>query len=118
MNIIEELSSQEVWFSFLETKVASGNLNKSQIEDLSAFIQKKDYLSIVKKIENNERFLPPSKAIISKQYSTKKRTVYIFSREENYVLKLLTYLLIRHYDHIFSKNLYSFRANHGVKKAI
>lgn len=33
----------------------------------------------------------------------------IFLREENYVLKLLTYLLIRQYDDVFAKNLYSFR---------
>lgn len=104
--------------SFLESKVASGNMNKSQMDDMSAFVHNKEYMPIVDKIKNNEGFLPPSKVIISKQYSSKKRTVYIYSREENYVLKLLTYLLIRHYDHIFAKNLYSFRANHGVKKAI
>ena len=30
----------------------------------------------------------------------------------------MTYLLIRRYDCIFAKNLYSFRSNHGVKEAI
>lgn len=118
MNIIEELDCQEIWTSFLETKAASGNMNKSQMEDFASFVQKREYASVVQKIKNGECFLPPSKVIISKQYTTKKRTVYIFSREENYVLKLLTYLLIRHYDHVFAKNLYSFRAGHGVKKAI
>lgn len=118
MCIIDELNRQDIWNSFLEAKIEAGNLNKSQFEDLSAFVQNKEYLPVVDRIKNKEGFLPPCKAIISKQYSSKKRTVYIFSREENYVLKLLTYLLIRHYDHVFAKNLYSFRANHGVKKAI
>lgn len=118
MCLIDELNRQEIWTSFLEDKKEACNLNKSQLEDLSAFVQNKEYLPIIDKIKNKEGFLPPYKAIISKQYSSKKRTVYIFSREENYVLKVLTYLLIRHYDHVFAKNLYSFRANHGVKKAI
>lgn len=83
-----------------------------------AFIRNKEYMPVVDKIKRGGGFLPPSKVILSKQFSTKKRTVYIYSREENYVLKLLTYLLIRHYEHIFANNLYSFRANHGVKRAI
>lgn len=41
--------------------------------------------------------------------SGKKRVVYIFPREESYILKLLTFLLIRRYDYIFAGNHYSFR---------
>ena len=93
-------------------------MDKRQIEDLSSFIHNKEYIGVIDKIKNKVDFLPPLKKIISKQYSTKKRVVYSFSREENYVLKLLTYLLIRQYDFVFAKNLYSFRAKHGVKKAI
>lgn len=118
MSIIDKLNSHDVWLSFLETKAASNNCDKRRLKDLSLFIEKREYEPVVRKIAGGESFLPPSKRIISKQHSTKKRTVYIFPREENYVLKLLTYLLIRHYDHIFAKNLYSFRANHGVKRAI
>ena len=118
MSIVDKLYDHEVWISFYDEKVESGNCNKKELEDLFSFIKKKEYIPVVDKIRNRKPFLPPSKRIISKQYSTKKRTVYIYSREENYVLKLLTYILIRQYDYIFAKNLYSFRANHGVKKAI
>ena len=44
--------------------------------------------------------------------------VYVFKRDENIRLKLLTHLLVREYDNLFSPNLYSFRVNSGVKKAI
>ena len=104
--------------SFLDEKMSSKNMGKRQIEDLSSFIHNREYLGVIDKIKNKDKFLPPVKKIVSKQYSSKKRIVYSFSREENYVLKLLTFLLIRQYDHIFAKNLYSFRAKHGVKKAI
>lgn len=118
MNLIEKLSDHRNWIAFYDEKVESGNVCKSEIDDLFSFIEKKEYIPIVIKITRGKSFMPPSKRIISKQCSTKKRTVYIYSREENYVLKLLTYLLIRQYDYIFAKNLYSFRANHGVKRAI
>lgn len=94
------------------------NMNKGQLEDLSSFIHNREYLGVIDKIKNKEEFRPPIKKVVNKQYSSKKRIVYSFSREENYVLKLLTFLLIRQYDHVFARNLYSFRANHGVKKAI
>ena len=42
--------------------------------------------------------------------SGKKRVGYIFPREESYILKLLTSLLIRRYDYIVAGNHYSFRA--------
>lgn len=118
MNILKKISEQEVWMSFLDEKISANNMNKNELDDLSNFIRNKEYLNVVDKILNNESFLPPLKRTICKQYSSKKRIVYSFPREENYVLKLLTYLLIREYDYIFANNLYSFRAKHGVKKAI
>ena len=118
MSILDKLTNQEIWTSFLEEKMAAKNMNKRQIEDLASFIHNKEYLEVSDRIRNKESFSPPLKKFISKQYSTKKRVVYTFSREENYILKLLTYILIRQYDYVFAKNLYSFRANHGVKRAI
>lgn len=118
MSLIDKLHDHKNWISFYDEKVESGNCNKKEIEDFFSFIEKKEYIPVVNKIRRGETLQPPSKRIISKQYSTKTRTVYIYSREENYVLKLLTYLLIRQYDYVFAKNLYSFRANHGVKRAI
>ena len=118
MSLIDQLASQEIWNSFLVEKIDANHLDKRQLADLSSFIQHREYLPVVHKIVNKEHFRPPLKQAISKQSSSKKRIVYSFAREENYVLKLLTYLLIRQYDHLFAKNLYSFRRNHGVKKAV
>ena len=118
MSIVGKLACHDTWLSFLERKIESGNLNKSQMDDLAAFVHNKEYVGVVEKIMNKEGFLPPMKKLISKQYSSKKRVVYTFSREENYVLKLLTYMLIRHYDHVFAKNLYSFRSDNDAKRAI
>lgn len=118
MNIIDKLQNKEVWLKFLDIKKMSQNMTESQIKDMESFIVNEEYINIVSKMRDGESFLPPYRKLISKQNSQKKRVVYTYSREENYVLKLLTYLLIRHYDYYFCRNLYSFRSNHGVKKAI
>ena len=49
--------------------------------------------------------------------SQKKRIVYTYPKDENTVLKLLTYLLLRKYDGLFSPNLYSFRPGRTAKDA-
>ena len=50
--------------------------------------------------------------------SQKKRTVYKYPYDFNMLLKLLTYLTLRRYDHIYSCNLYSFRPGVCAKDAI
>ena len=50
--------------------------------------------------------------------SQKVRTVYIYPEPENTVLKLLTHLLLRRYDSLFNKGLYSFRPGRSAKDAI
>ena len=60
----------------------------------------------------------PKKTVISKMSSSKKRTVYTYPLRENTVLKLLTYLLLRKYDGLFSDGLYSFRPGKTAKDAV
>ena len=69
MSIIDKLACHEVWLSFLEEKMSTKNMDKGQIDDLSSFIHNKEYVSVVGKIKNKEKFLPPLKKIVSKQYS-------------------------------------------------
>ena len=118
MSIIDKLQDPAVWESFFCHKIESGNMDKEEEKDLEAFIVAEKYIPIVERIRRRELFDIPVKLLISKQHSSKKRVVYCLSREENYVMKLLTYLIIRKYDHLFAKNLYSFRANQGVKRAM
>ena len=72
----------------------------------------------VAELLNGKSLSYPQKRLINKVGSNKKRTVYTFSREENYILKILAFILIREYDYCLTDNLYSFRVNHDVKKAI
>jgi len=116
MDILSQLISRDKWFSFLEHRQL--HMTEAEQEALRAFIEEGGYLAPVSAIRDGTGFPPPRKAEISKHHSTKKRTVYIYPEAENYVLKLLSHLLHRKYDRLFSPNLYSFRPGLCVRDAL
>ena len=115
--MIDMLSLPQCWESFYEYKISHA-CPPSLAKELRGFIDAREYLSVCGRIARGERFPLPKKSVVSKLSSEKKRVVYTYPRAENYVLKLLTYLLLRKYDGVFSPNLYSFRPNRGAKDAI
>lgn len=117
MTIFECLSDRQNWLEFYEYKVNGGHLAKKDIQDLWEFIEHEEYLPVVDKMRNPQEFPFPKMNILNKKNTDKKRIVYSYDRAENYTLKLLAYLLLD-YDSVFLPNLYSFRKNTGVKKAV
>ena len=69
-------------------------------------------------VSQSRAFPLPRKSVISKQSTQKKRVVYTYPFAENTVLKLLTYLLLRTYNDLFSDNLFSFRPGRSAQEAI
>ncbi len=116
MDMLNRLALLSEWESYYKYKIEKGSLSGKEAEDLRSFIDKEEYLPVVKRLLRGEELTPPEKTLINKHKAGKKRIVYTFPREENYVLKLLTFLL-REYDDVFSPNLYSFRKERGVKLA-
>lgn len=117
MDILSRLLIDAEWNKYYNYKADQGNLSEKEINDMGSFIADKGYAAVVDHIQKGESLQPPVKKQISKSKAGRKRTVYTFGREENYVLKLLAFLL-RDYDGIFAPNLYSFRKNRGVKLAV
>ncbi len=117
MNILERLASPVEWELYYEHKLSQGNLSDREAEELRGFIHGQEYMPAVKRIQSGETFPPPVKKLIGKSGSTKKRAVYSFGREENYILKLIAFML-RDYDGLFAPNLYSFRKDVGVRTAM
>lgn len=118
MGMFELLQDETIWEEYYNYKFEKNHLTKEEEKDLRTYIDLKEYLPVLTRLQSGDSFSIPEKKQLSKIHSSKKRTVYIYPREENYVLKLLTFLLVRGYDHVFSDNLYSFRVNTGVIKAI
>ena len=118
MDILTEMESPASWLSFLEYRKESCRLTSQEEAELREYIENKEYLPILDRIRRGDPFPHPRKAAISKKSTSKKRIVYVYPPKEGWVLKLMTHLLLRRYDHLFSPNLYSFRAGHGVKEAV
>ena len=118
MDIISCLQDQAQWQQFLSARQEGGHSSPGEEKALAEFIRSGAYLAPCEKAARGESFSPPRKVAISKLHSDKKRIVYIHSPEERNVLKLLTYLLQRKYDHLFAPNLYSFRPGRSVRTAI
>ena len=117
MSVLDELKSEQFWTEFLDYKVSGKNLSSYEEKDLQKFISNAEYLPIVENIAANHPFPLPQLRELNKKNTNKKRTVFVFEREENYILKAIAYSLNK-YDYIFPKNLYSFRIDIGVKKAV
>ena len=117
MSMLDMLSDPDVWEQFYEYRTTLISQNGFPAQ-LRAFIDRKGYLPVCARIRSGAPFPLPKKAVISKLSTKKQRTVYTYPQEENTVLKLLTYLLLRKYDCLFSPNLYSFRPARNAKDAI
>ena len=117
MSLLECLSRPECWEKFYRYKCSLAG-SSAFCRELRSFIDSRGYLPVCERIENGEPFPLPVRSVISKLDSRKKRVVYTYPPAENMVLKLLTYLLLREYDCIFSHGLYSFRPGRTAKDAV
>ena len=116
-SLIDKLFEKSNWERFYEYK--SGLKCSKQFKiSLREYIDSRRYLAYKDSVNSLTALPLPSKAIISKMSSRKKRTVYKYPYDFNMLLKLLTYLTLRKYDHIYSANLYSFRPGVCAKDAI
>lgn len=118
MSILDLIKEKSEWEAFYNYKIDKGHLNKREEKELREFIDEEKYLNIALNINSEDfNFAPPSKTLINKMGSEKKRIVYCYSNEESMILKFITYHLLR-YDYKMASNCYSFRRVVGVKKAI
>jgi retron-type reverse transcriptase len=117
MSLLDELSRVETWEAFYQYKIGLVR-PKDETKALREYIDRRDYLSVCEAVSRGETFPLPRRAVISKLHSEKKRIVYIYPEPENTLLKLLTWLLLRRYDGLFSPGLYSFRPGRTAKDAI
>lgn len=116
--MLNALKDPAVWRQFQTYKLSGGHMSRQTAVALEELISTEGYAPVVEGICRGEHFAPPRKSEISKLHSDKKRVVYTYPEAENWVLKLLTYLLQRAYDRLFADNLYSFRPYKGVHDAV
>ena len=118
MSMLDLLTDSALWQEFYNYKEADGHMGKTELAALQAWIDQAGYQSVADNIRAGRPFPHPCRKDLSKLGSDKKRVVYTYPEDENRVLKLLTFLLQREYDHLFADNLYSFRPRKGVRDAV
>ena len=116
-NLLQELKDESKWEEYLNHKLEKCHLSKKELAELNEYISSKKYVGVVDNITSGKGLSIPTKKLINKSGSTKKRVVYSFSSDEVYVLKLLSYLLYR-YDDRQPQGCYSFRKGYGAYRAI
>ncbi|PWJ70185.1 reverse transcriptase (RNA-dependent DNA polymerase) [Ruminococcaceae bacterium R-25] len=117
MSLIDKLFDKSSWERFYEYKDGL-RCSKRFKKELREFIDSEAYMEYEQQVRTLTDLPIPAKSIISKMSSRKKRTVYKYPYNFNMLLKLLTYLTLRKYDHIYTSSLYSFRPGVCAKDAI
>lgn len=106
--ILSQLTLQKTWEDFLAYRLLKGRFNWHDFDEVDAFVEREDYLPLAKKIAEGEGLGLPTKKIVNKMGTGKKRVVYSFAPDEMMMLKLIAFLLYR-YDDQFVPNCYAFR---------
>ncbi|MCD7770052.1 MAG: reverse transcriptase/maturase family protein [Oscillospiraceae bacterium] len=117
MDIITRLSDPAQWQAFLECRQAAGHETARELADLAGYIEERAYEPVVERIRSGTFDTLPERRELNKAHSGKKRVVYIFPREEKYVLRLIAWLL-HDYDGLFADNLYSFRRDRSARTVV
>ncbi|MBQ7307484.1 MAG: group II intron reverse transcriptase domain-containing protein [Clostridia bacterium] len=118
MEILSKLKDKQTFIDFIEEKEKGDFTPQKEINAYKRILNKGKVLDIAKKIADGEySFTLPKKIVINKIGKRKKRIVYSFTREENFILKVIANLL-HCYDDLFPKNLFSFRKSYNTQIAV
>ena len=111
-SILTQLTRQEAWEEFLAYRLMKGRFNWHAFDEADRFVEQEAYLHLAQRIAQGEGLGIPTKKIVNKMGSGKKRVVYSFAPDEMVILKLIAFRLYQ-YDACFTPNCYAFRR--GVK---
>ena len=117
MTLLSSLAEKETWEAYYRYK-SSLCLPEKDLKGLRDLIDREAYLPVVREILSMAPAPLPERTVISKQSTGKKRIVYTYPPLFNTVMKVLTYLCLRKYDHLFDPGLYSFRPGRSAKDAM
>ena len=111
-SILTQLTRQEAWEEFLAYRLMKGRFNWHEFNEADRFVEQKAYLHLAQRIAQREGLGIPTKKIVNKMGSGKKRVVYSYAPDEMVILKLIAFRLYK-YDACFTPNCYAFRR--GIK---
>lgn len=118
MTILEMASCRDSWQEFLEYKLERQHLNPREEKELRSFIERDAYLPLCEAWKQGGYPAQyPTKRVVNKQGTKKKRIVYSFEGDEGIFLKFIAFQIFC-FDSYFCDNCYAFRREFGVRDAI
>ena len=117
MEYLERLTEPGAWEEYYEDCAGREYITKRELAKLRRLIDSGAYREPLAGWLSGGDFPCAQRRIINKMGSEKKRVVYTFGDVENHILKAIARHLHR-YDTVFAPNLFSFRVNSGVRKAV
>ena len=107
-SVLDLLSQRPIWEEFLADRLLKGRFNWYEFDKADTYVSEEKYLDVVERLQRGESLSIPTRHLVNKMGSGKKRVVYSFPEDEMTVLKALAFLLYR-YDSQLVPNCYSFR---------
>lgn len=107
-SVLDLLSKRQIWEEFLAARLLKGRFTWYEFDEADTFVSEERYRDVVERLQRGEPLSIPTRHLVNKMGSGKKRVVYSFPQEEMTVLKAMAFLLYR-YDSKLSPNCYSFR---------
>lgn len=117
MEYLAGLTGPDVWEEYYRYCAGREHITQRELKQMRRLLDEKAYLAPLRQWLDEGTFPTAEKRVINKMGSDKKRIVYTFDDASNLLLKILAYHL-HDYDGIFAPNLFSFRVNSGVRKAM
>ena len=116
-SIIDLLGEQQTWEEFLTYRLLKGRFNWYEFDEADTYVSEAQYRDVVGRLQRGEPLSVPTRHLVNKMGSGKKRVVYSFPSDEMIVLKAMSFLLYR-YDSQLAPNCYSFRRGQTAHGAI
>jgi len=104
MDYLDRMKNPMEWEKYYTYCESSDHIGKRDLRQLREYIDERKYSVVLDNINNHVPFPYPHKYTLNKMGVGKKRIVYTYDETENYVLKMLAFLL--HDKDRFSQKIY------------
>ncbi len=116
--MLNQLYDCNIWENIFVNFKKNHPFQRNKIKDYNNIINTKKYIEITDKIiSRNYLFSLPKKLEINKLDTDKKKTVFLFSAQDDFLLKVFSSLLTDSFSYLISPNCHSFQRNKGAKTA-
>ena len=94
-SIIDQLAQQRTWEEFLTYRLMKGRFSWQEFDEADTYDTQEQYLDVVLRLQHGEGLSVPTRHLVNKMGSGRKRVVYSFPPDETTVLKAMAFLLYR-----------------------